>query len=95
MAVIENAATSPEALASWKASMRAMEPCELLAQQLVQRGAEDALATLQGIGVTAENCAAMLSSLREGLFSIHEVAIERGIVLAGYDSARAGTIGKP
>ena len=87
MAIIENAATSPQALAEWKASMMKMDRSELLAQQLVQRGAEDALATLQRIGVTAEHCADMLSSLREGLFCIHEVAAERGILLAGYSAS--------
>lgn len=84
MAVIENAATSPEAVAEWKASMRTMAREELIAQQLVQRGAEHALASLQEVGVTTENCAAMLTSLREGLFAIHEVAVERGLELVGY-----------
>lgn len=86
MAVIENAATSLEAIAAWKASMQTMTRAELMAQQLVQRGAEHALAALQGFGVTAENCASMLSSTREGLFAIHEVANARGIDLVSYRS---------
>lgn len=84
MAIIENAATSPEAIAAWKASMQTMTRAELMAQQLVQRGAEHALAALQGFGVTAENCASMLTSTREGLFAIHEVANARGIELVSY-----------
>ena len=84
MAVIENAATSPEAVAAWKASMQTMDRAELMAQQLVQRGAEHALASLQEIGVTPSNCAHMITSLREGLFAIHEVASERGIELVDY-----------
>lgn len=84
MAVIENAATSPEAIAEWKAAMQTMDRGELMAQQLVQRGAEHALATLLEIGVTTSNCASMLNSLREGLFAIHEVAQARGIELVSY-----------
>lgn len=84
MAVIENAAASPGALAKWRAAMRTMDRAELLAQQLVQRGAEHALADLQRIGPTPENCAAMLASLREGLMEIHAVANERGIPLVSY-----------
>jgi|GEM_PF-2696574 len=86
MAVIENAATSPKALAAWRASMRKMDRAELLGQQLVQRGAEHALAELQRIGVTTKNCADMLASLREGLLEIHAVAAERGIALADYSA---------
>lgn len=90
MAVIENAATSPEVLASWKASMRTMKREELIAQQLVQRGAEHALSSLREAGVTAENCTAMLTSLREGLIAIHEVANERGIQLVDYAAPAEG-----
>lgn len=86
MAVIENAATSPKALAEWREAMLGMDRGELIAQQLVQRGAEHALAELQRIGVTAENCAAMLTSCREGLIAMHSVAAERGIQLLGYGS---------
>ncbi|MEJ2803816.1 hypothetical protein WAE61_18175 [Comamonadaceae bacterium PP-2] len=86
MAVIENACASPETLATWKASMQQMDRAELLAQQLVQRGADDALKTLLQIGVTQENCEAMLTSLREGLMAIHEVANARGIQLIGYQA---------
>lgn len=86
MAAIENACTSPETLAVWKASMQQMDRAELMAQQLVQRGAEDALKTLLQIGVTVENCASMLTSLREGLMAIHEVAHARGITLIGYQA---------
>lgn len=86
MAAIENAGTSPEALAAWKASMRKMDRAELMAQQLVQRGAEDALRALLQIGVTVENCTSMLTSLREGLMAIHEVANARGIQLIGYQA---------
>lgn len=92
MAAIENAATSPEALASWKASMRTMTREEMIAQQLVQRGAEHALASLQAHGVTAANCAGMLTSLREGLIAIHEVANERGIQLMSYGAPTEGEV---
>uniref|UniRef100_A0A193SD04 Uncharacterized protein n=1 Tax=biofilter metagenome TaxID=1070537 RepID=A0A193SD04_9ZZZZ len=85
MAAIENAATSPETLAEWRASLQSMHRSELLAQQLIQRGAEHALANLQDIGATTENCAAMLSSAREGLIEIHAAAFARGIELIGYD----------
>ena len=84
MAVIENAATSPAALSQWRASMRGMDRAELMAQQLVQRGAEHALAELQRIGPTPENCTAMLASIREGLIEIHAAATERGILLVDY-----------
>lgn len=86
MASIENAGTSPEVLAAWKARLQKMDGRELLAQQLVQRGAEDALKSLLQIGVTQENCEAMLTSLREGLMAIHEVANARGIQLLGYQA---------
>lgn len=84
MAIIENAATRPEALDAWKKAMQSMDRSELIAQQLVQRGAEDALVNLQRLGVTPENCQAMLTSLREGLIAIHEVAHQRGIQLFDY-----------
>ncbi|MDP9992031.1 hypothetical protein J2W28_001059 [Variovorax boronicumulans] len=86
MAVIENAAASPEALAKWRASMRNMDRAELLAQQLVQRGAEHALAELQKLGATAAHCAAMLASVREALIEVHTVAAARGIDLVGYSA---------
>jgi non-ribosomal peptide synthetase component E (peptide arylation enzyme) len=91
MAVIENAATSPAALAAWRKSLRGMDRAELLAQQLVQRGAEHVLTALQQVGVTPENCAAMLTSLREGLIEIHGVAAERGIQLTDYSAPEAAT----
>jgi hypothetical protein len=84
MAVIENA-SSPEAVAAWESSLQTMSPGEVLSQQLVQRGAEHALMQLQELGVTPENCRAMLDSLRHGLVVIHEVAHARGIQLVGYD----------
>lgn len=84
MASIENAAASPEALAEWKASMQTMDRADLIAQQLVQRGAEHALASLQQAGVTPENNASMLATVREGLIAIHEVAHARGIQLLDY-----------
>jgi len=84
MAVIENAAASPEALAEWRASMRGMDRAELVAQQLVQRGAEHAIAALQRLGPTTENCAAMLASIREALIEVHAAANERGIPLLDY-----------
>lgn len=93
MAVIENAAASPEALAAWREDMQSMTRSELIAQQLVQRGAEHALATLQTEGVTPENCAAMLATAREALMLTHEVAAARGIQLMGYqdpDAAKEG-----
>jgi hypothetical protein len=68
-----------------------MDRAELIAQQLVQRGAEHALAELQRLGVTAENCAAMLISIREGLIEVHAAAAERGIHLLDYSSP--GTAG--
>lgn len=83
MAVIENA-SSPEAVAAWEASLRVLTEGELMGQQLCQRGAEHALAELQKIGVTPENCQAMLDSLRHGLIVIHEVAHGRGIELVSY-----------
>lgn len=86
MATIENAAASPEALANWRASMRDMGHAELMAQQLVQRGAEHALTELQKLGATPENCAAMLASIREGLIEVHAAAFERGIPLVSYDA---------
>lgn len=96
MAVIENAAASPAALAAWRESLQSMGRTELMAQQLVQRGAEHALKELQRIGVTPEHCAAMLTSSREGLMLIHKVAAARGIVLVGYqdpDAAQAAAKG--
>lgn len=89
MAVIENAAASPAALNAWRKSMQTMDRSELMAQQMVQRGAEHALQELQRLGVTPDNCAAMLVSLREGLMLIHEVAAARGIVLMGYQDPDA------
>lgn len=84
MAVIENAAASPKALAEWRASMRGMDRAELIAQQLVQRGAEHALTELQRLGPSPASCVAMLTSIREGLIEIHAVATERGIHLISY-----------
>lgn len=95
MAVIENAAASPEALAAWRASMRGMDRAELMAQKLVQRGAEHALAALQGAGATPESCAAMLASLREGLIEIHTIAVERSIQLVGYSDQEPTTAAVP
>ncbi|WP_428146010.1 hypothetical protein [Delftia acidovorans] len=97
MAVIENAAASPTALAAWRKSLQSMDRSELMAQQLVQRGAEHALQELQRLGVTPEHCAAMLASSREGLMLIHEVAASRGIALMGYqdpDAAQAAAKGE-
>jgi hypothetical protein len=86
MAVIENAGASPEALAAWRASMRRMDRAELIAQQLVQRGAEHALAELQKVGATQDNCTAMLASIREALIEVHAAASERGIPLVDYSA---------
>ncbi len=83
MAVIENAG-APDAVVRWEAAMRQMTAAELLAQQVCQRGAEHALAELQKLGATPENCQAMLDSLRHALISIHEIANERGIRLLSY-----------
>ena len=83
MAIIENA-SSPEAVDARIESLNKMDRAELIAQQLVQRGAEHVLASLQAAGVTPENCAAMLDSLRHGLIVIHTVAEERGILLPDY-----------
>lgn len=94
MAVIENAAVSPEVLAEWREAMRAMDRAELTAQQLVQRGAEHALAELQRIGVTRENCIAMLAGIREALIEVHTVAAERGIVLPDYSPPNPVADGK-
>lgn len=85
MAVIENMATA-EAQAEWRVAMETMSHGELMAQQLVQRGAEHALAWLVGEGATPERAASMLASVRSGLVVIHEVAHKRGIDLIGYQS---------
>lgn len=90
MAVIENACASPQALAAWRTSMRQMDQAELMAQQLVQRGAEHALAELQKVGATPKNCAAMLISIREALIEIHAAANERGIQLVSYSDSVEG-----
>ncbi len=84
MAVIENAGTSPKKIEQWKRSLQAMNAAELTAQQLVQRSAEHALLHLQSVGATEANCAAMIRSIQDGLFAIHEVAAARGIQLPGY-----------
>ena len=83
MAVIENA-NSPEAVALWFAKFKTMDRNELLAQQICQRGAEHALEELQKLGVTPENCQAMLDSLRHALITLHEAATARGIDLLSY-----------
>jgi hypothetical protein len=84
MAIIENANT-PEAVAAWTASLQGMNRTELMCQQICQRGAEHALAELQKLGVTPDNCQAMLDSLRHALITIHEVAHARGLELLSYD----------
>lgn len=83
MAVIENMAGSA-AIATWRDAMAKMDRGELMAQQLVQRGAEHALQHLITLGVTPTNAADMLASVRSGLMVIHEVASERHIDLVGY-----------
>jgi len=83
MAVIENANTS-DAFDNWVSQLKKMDRAEMMAQQLTQRGAEHALMELQKLGVTAQNCADMLDSLRHGLMTIHEVAYARGIELVSY-----------
>ena len=85
MAVIENAA-SPEAFAQWRRDMQAMAVPELIAQQLVQRGAEHALDQLLKIGASDATAKAMLDSVRCGLMTIEEVAHERGVDLVGYQA---------
>ena len=83
MAVIDNANT-PEAVEAWHESLKTMPASNMVATQLVQRGAEDALARLLEIGVNEENLGAMLAGVRQGLFAIHEAANARGIQLLGY-----------
>ena len=83
MAVIENMA-GPEALAEWRQAMTQMSQGELMAQQMVQRGAEHALSHLISIGATPEAAEQMLASVRSGLLVIHEVAHARHIDLIGY-----------
>jgi hypothetical protein len=85
MAVIENMA-GPAALKKWREAMTLMSREELLAQQLVQRGAEHALQHLVDVGATAEAARDMLASIRSGLVMIHEVAAERHIDLLGYQA---------
>ena len=83
MAIIENP-SSPEAVAAWFEKFKTMSPAELTAQQVCQRGAEHALMELQKLGVTPENCQAMLDSLRHALITIHDAATARGIALLSY-----------
>jgi len=73
-----------EAWSAWTKEMRGMSSAELIAQQLVQRGAEHALAELMKAGATPERCEAMLASVRNGLHEIHVAAHERGITLVSY-----------
>ena len=84
MATIENP-SSPEVVATWFKKFESMSRGELLGQQLVQRGAENALVELQKLGVTAKNCQNMLDSLRHALMTLEEAAAKRGIILIGYD----------
>ena len=90
MASIENAAASPESLAQWRDSLKSMSRSELLTQQLVQRGAEHALENLQKIGITPENCSAMLAGVQEGLMEIHAAAIARGFGFLDYEAPQEG-----
>lgn len=85
MAIIENI-SSPDAVIAWQDQMRNMQAGELVAQQVCQRGAENALAELQKLGVTEANCQAMLDSLRHALVTMHEIADERGILLLDYEA---------
>lgn len=81
MAFIENYDQTGDV---WRETLREMPRADLVGTQLVQRGAEDALKALKKFGVTEQAVDDMLESLREGLFTIHEVANERGITLVGY-----------
>lgn len=83
MAVIERASYNKvERIALF----RSMDKGALIGQQMVQRGAIDALEYLLEAGITEEGARAMLDSLREGLMDLHEVANGRGVELVSYQA---------
>lgn len=82
MAIIERARKTKE---EQLAIFRDMDKGSLVGQQLVQRGAIDAIEALIEMGVTGENAQAMLDGLREGLMNLHEVANGRGVQLVSYN----------
>lgn len=71
-------------MAAYGAELEACEPGALLAQQICQRGAIDAIEALQELGATPANAAALLTSLRSALHTLHEVAHRRGVELWSY-----------
>lgn len=81
MAVIERIGS----MAEWDEKLRKLDRGSLIGQQMCQRGAIDALEFLVEFGATPKAAQQMLDSLRDGLMRIHQVAIERGIVLVGYE----------
>jgi hypothetical protein len=82
MAIIQHA----QSHAAAKEAFRAMAPAELMAQQLVMRGAIDALSTLIVAGCTPAMAAEMLESVQQSLSDLHEVANARGVQLLGYQA---------
>ena len=61
-----------------RATLEPMDEPELMAQQIVQRGAMHALETLVEIGCTEQNAQDMLASLRSNMLVIEAVARDKG-----------------
>jgi hypothetical protein len=81
MATLENVA-SPEA---FLALIRAMDQQQLMAQQLVQKGAIDALEFLLHWEAGNAVAASMLADLYRGMTAIHEVVQERAFELVQFE----------
>lgn len=73
-----------ESVEDLRAFCEGLDASHLVAQQLVQRGALDALENLLAHGVTEQTVHEMKDSLVAGLMTIQEVALERGITLIDY-----------
>jgi hypothetical protein len=70
-----------------RTNLMAMEEPELLAQQIVQKGAEHALTTLLGHGCTEQAVQDMLAGLRSNMLVIEAVAREKGYARLFADDA--------
>ncbi|MBN3851964.1 hypothetical protein G3N59_01100 [Paraburkholderia sp. Ac-20340] len=78
MAKLLNAAGS---VADVSATFEAMSTEELIATDLVQRGAIDALEKLMEFGVSLQTVDEMLTSARFGRQLLRSVAVDRGVRL--------------
>ena len=82
MAILEHALNVTADYSAEK--FRQMDAGELLAQQLVQRGAIDVLEHLQSRKELTPYGMAVLDGLKDQLMILHEVANARGVTLLSY-----------